>query len=164
MLSNINDNQSSDIENLPITNSYYRTIVMIERLHRLFLDDLKRELIRMRVYDINNVQCLLLYNIGDNEVNVGDLTHRGYYLGSNVSYNLRKLVENGYLSQKPSRNDRRQSDINLTQKGHELSHKLHEFLRAQAETLSRDYSVGEQTLYDIEESFKSIEKFLNGRN
>jgi len=111
MLSNINDNQSSDIENLPITNSYYRTIVMIERLHRLFLDDLKRELIRMRVYDINNVQCLLLYNIGDNEVNVGDLTHRGYYLGSNVSYNLRKLVENGYLSQKPSRNDRRQSDI-----------------------------------------------------
>ena len=34
----------------------------------------------------------MLFNIGDAEMTVGELTLRGCYLGSNVSYNVRKMV------------------------------------------------------------------------
>ena len=73
--------------------SYFEAVVMIERLHRLFLELIKLELDRMKRRDINNVQALVLYNIGENQLTVGELTNRGYYLGSIVSYNLRKLVK-----------------------------------------------------------------------
>jgi DNA-binding MarR family transcriptional regulator len=157
MLNDLNDN-------FKMTHAYYKTIVMSEKLHRLFLDTLKHEINRMKIKDINNVQCLILYNMGDKEVNVGELTKGGYYLGSNVSYNLRKLVENGYLLQQPGRNDRRQSEISLTEKGRELSNQLHELLSLHAEELSNIFSVTAQNLDAIEQSFKSIESFLNGRS
>ncbi len=81
---------------------YYEIIHLIERLHRQFLDVLKVELERAGIHDINNVQSLVLHNIGDDEMTVGELTIRGYYLGSNVSYNVKKMVENGYLIQERS--------------------------------------------------------------
>ena len=74
---------------------YFEAITLVERLHRQFLDVLKIELERAGIQDINNVQSLILYNIGEDELTVGELTARGYYLGSNVSYNLKKMVENG---------------------------------------------------------------------
>ena len=66
---------------------------MVERLHRLLLDVIKDEFERLGIIDMNPVQALLLFNIGDNEVTAGELKTRGYYQGSNVSYNLKKLVE-----------------------------------------------------------------------
>lgn len=69
---------------------YFESITLIERLHFLFLDVMKTELDRLRIFDINNVQCFILYNVGKNEMTVGELSNRGYYLGSNVSYNLKK--------------------------------------------------------------------------
>ena len=77
--------------------SYLEAIKLIERLHRQFLEVVKTELDRNGIEDINNVQALILFNIGSDELTVGELTNRGYYLGSNVSYNVRKMVENGYL-------------------------------------------------------------------
>jgi DNA-binding MarR family transcriptional regulator len=151
-------------DNSKMIHAYYKTIVMSERLHRLFLDTLKHELNRIKIKDINNVQCLILYNMGDKEVNVGELTKGGYYLGSNVSYNLRKLVESGYLMQQPGIHDRRQTEISLTQKGREMSKQLHELLSLHADELSNIFSVTVLNLETIEQSFKSIETFLNGRN
>ena len=81
---------------------------------------IKVELERLGVKDVNNVQSLILYNIGESEMTVGDLTSRGYYLGSNVSYNLKKLVENGYLVQHRSPYDRRSVHIRLSPKGLDL--------------------------------------------
>ena len=104
--------------------AYFESVIMIERLHRLFLEVIKIELDRMGVRDINNVQCLVLYNIGTEEVTVGELTNRGYYLGSNVSYNLRKMVQNQYLIQEPSPHDRRSSHVKLSKKGLELFNKF----------------------------------------
>jgi len=71
----------------------------------------------MGVRDINNVQGMILFNIGEAEMTVGELTLRGCYLGSNVSYNLRKLVEQGYLAQQRSVHDRRSVHVRLTEKG-----------------------------------------------
>ena len=89
--------------------SYLVTTRLIERLHRRFLDVIKTELDRLGIQDINNVQTLILFNINEDQLTVGELTVRGYYLGSNVSYNVKKLVENGYLVQARSTHDRRQT-------------------------------------------------------
>jgi DNA-binding MarR family transcriptional regulator len=75
---------------------------MVERLHRRLLDILKLRLDQTGRTDINSVQALLLYNVGEHEMTAGELRTRGYYLGSNVSYNLKKLVEMGYVEHERS--------------------------------------------------------------
>lgn len=99
---------------------YFEIIRLIERLHRHFLDVLRTELRRLGIDDINAVQALLLYNIGENEVVIRDLKDRGYYQGSNVSYNIKALTEYGYITQERSTHDRRSVRLRLTDKGLEL--------------------------------------------
>jgi DNA-binding MarR family transcriptional regulator len=90
---------------------------LLERLHRLLLDVIKDEFERLGILDINAVQALLLFNIGENEVTAGELKTRGYYQGSNVSYNLKKLVEMGYMHHQRCEIDRRSVRVRLTEKG-----------------------------------------------
>lgn len=90
---------------------------LIERLHRRFLDVVKGELDRRGLRDINNVQAVLLSNIQGETVTVGELTARGYYLDSNVSYNVKKLVENGYLERERSEHDKRTTRLRVSEKG-----------------------------------------------
>ena len=99
---------------------YLETLSLIERLHRLLLDVIKDEFERLGLIDVNPVQALLLYNIGDNEVTAGELKTRGYYQGSNVSYNLKKLVEAGYMHHQRCEVDRRAVRIRLTEKGRRI--------------------------------------------
>ena len=99
---------------------YLEALTLVERLHRRLLDVIKDEFDRRGRADINSVQALLLYNIGDKELTAGELRTRGYYLGSNVSYNLKKLVEMGFLDHQRSRVDRRSVRIKLTDKGREV--------------------------------------------
>ncbi|MCC2095600.1 MAG: MarR family transcriptional regulator, partial [Hyphomicrobiales bacterium] len=100
--------------------TYLEALTLIERLHRRLLDVIKDEFDRRGRSDINAVQALLLYNIGDKELTAGELRTRGYYLGSNVSYNVKKLVEMGYLHHARSRVDRRSVRISLTEIGKEV--------------------------------------------
>ena len=104
--------------------AYLDTIGLIERLHRHFLEIVKLELDGLGVHDINNIQGLILYNIGDAEMTVGELTLRGCYLGSNVSYNVKKMVENDYLIQERSAHDRRSIHVRLSEKGKRLRDEL----------------------------------------
>lgn len=99
---------------------YFDIVRLIERLHRHFLDVLRTELRRLGIEDINAVQALLLYNIGENEVVIRDLKDRGYYQGSNVSYNIKALTEAAYLMQERSPHDRRSVRLKLTDKGLDL--------------------------------------------
>lgn len=99
---------------------YLEALTLVERLHRRLLDVIKDEFDRRGRADINSVQALLLYNIGDKELTAGELRTRGYYLGSNVSYNLKKLVELGFLDHQRSRVDRRSVRIRLTPQGQEV--------------------------------------------
>ncbi|ADM08303.1 transcriptional regulatory protein [Parvularcula bermudensis HTCC2503] len=105
---------------LDIHSCYLRLLTLIERLHRQLLEVIKDELERESLDDINAVQALLLYNIGDAELTAGELRTRGHYLGSNVSYNLKKLVDTGYISHKRSDADRRSVRVSLTDKGFEI--------------------------------------------
>lgn len=100
--------------------AYGQLKFLVERLHRRYLDVLRLELNRQKVRDINSVQALILCNIDEDEMLIRDLIERGYYLGSNISYNIRKLADYGYLEQERSEHDRRSVRIRLTDKGREL--------------------------------------------
>jgi DNA-binding MarR family transcriptional regulator len=104
-------------EGATLRDDYQQSLRLIERLHRLLLDVIKDEFERIGGADLNSVQALLLYNIGDGELTAGELKSRGYYLGSNVSYNLKKLVDMGYIHYKRSETDRRSVRVSLTEKG-----------------------------------------------
>ena len=112
-----------------MTNAYLEAISLVERLHRHFLEVVKLELEGLGIHDINNIQGMMLFNIGDAEMTVGELTLRGCYLGSNVSYNVKKMVENGYLVQQRSLHDRRSIHVHLTDKGFKLRDSLTEMHR-----------------------------------
>lgn len=135
---------------------YYEAINLIERLHRQFLDILKVELERANILDINNVQSMILHNIGTDELTVGELTVRGYYLGSNVSYNVKKMVENGYLVQERSIHDKRSVRVKLSDKGRKLNdaitklYKKHEDRLAAAGLQNARLDTMNQVLRDLE--------------
>ncbi len=137
---------------------YYDAINLIERLHRQFLDVLKVELERGGIHDINNVQSMILYNIGDDEMTVGELTMRGYYLGSNVSYNVKKMVENGYLVQERSIHDKRSVRVHLSDKGKALNDAMDELYKQHEEKLEAAGLTNER-LDQLNETLKDIEQF-----
>ena len=138
--------------------AYYETIHIIERLHRQSLDVLKLELDRLGIQDINNVQSLILYSIGSDQLTVGELTLRGYYLGSNVSYNLKKMVEAGYLVQERSLHDRRSVRIKVSPKGAALRLRLDDFFERDGRHLV-DAGLGQKELGALSEMLNKLERF-----
>ena len=118
-----------------MTGPYLEAIALVERLHRHFLEVVKLELEGLGIHDINNSQGMMLFNIGDSEMTVGELTLRGCYLGSNVSYNVKKMVENGYIVQQRSVHDRRSIHVRLTEKGARLRDSLMAMHRRHVELL-----------------------------
>ena len=125
---------------------YLELTRLIERLHRRFLDVLRTELNRMSIKDINAVQALLLANIGEEEIVIRDLVERGYYQGSNVSYNIKKLVDMGYLEQERSTHDRRSVRVRLTEKAMGVVRNVRELEENNALALARQ----EVTVEDID--------------
>ncbi len=138
---------------------YLDSLSMVERLHRLLLDVIKDEFERIGVLEINAVQALLLFNIGDNEVTAGELKTRGYYQGSNVSYNLKKLVELGYMHHQRSEVDRRSVRVRLTEKGVSLREVLSQLFARQAEILERPERFGPERMTEITQSLQRLERF-----
>ncbi|HEU0218812.1 MAG TPA: winged helix DNA-binding protein [Stellaceae bacterium] len=132
---------------------------LVERLHRQFLELIKVELEELRIRDINNVQGLMLFNIGDAEMTVGELTLRGCYLGSNVSYNVKKMAENGYLSQERSVHDRRATHVRLTEKGVKLRDRLQLMHQRHIEMLSRT-TITDEDLQSAAATLRRLDRFL----
>ena len=141
--------------------SYYEAVLLIERVHRHFLEVIKTDLDRQGVQDINNVQALILYNIGQDDMTVGELTARGYYLGSNVSYNVKKMVENGYLIQERSPHDRRSVRVKLSDKGLALHKTLGEHLAKQVTNLPQA-GITPDELTKTTEILRKLERFWTG--
>ena len=141
-----------------MTHPYHETIFLIERLHRHFLEVVKLELDQMGIEDINNVQALILFNISTEELTVGELTNRGYYLGSNVSYNVKKMTENGYLANERSTHDRRSVRLRLSPKGLELYAKINAMFARQIEALG-DSPIAEGDLKTIIKQLQTLEQF-----
>jgi len=140
---------------------YLETILLIERLHRRFLDVIKTELDNMKIEDINNVQTLILYNINNEQITIGELTNRGYYLGSNVSYNVKDLVEKGFLIKERSTHDKRSTRVKLSDKGLALCEKIDELYKRNIEALKTGKPNINQ-LPELNNTLHQLEQFWTG--
>ena len=140
-----------------MTNSYLELTHLIERLHRRFLDVLRTELNRLGVRDINGVQALLLANIGEEEIVIRDLVERGYYQGSNVSYNIKKLVDYGYLEQERTEHDKRSVSIKLTEKAVKIVVKIRELEAQNAQSFVEKQQIENET-ETVLESLRRLER------
>jgi DNA-binding MarR family transcriptional regulator len=138
---------------------YLEALSLVERLHRLLLDVIKDEFERVNGLEINAVQALLLINIGDNEVTAGELKSRGYYQGSNVSYNLKKLVEMGYMHHQRCEIDRRSVRVRLTEKGRYVRDVVSDLFARHADGLESKGVLGHVGIDDITTSLKRMERY-----
>lgn len=138
---------------------YLEALTLVERLHRRLLDVIKDEFDRRDRGDVNSVQALLLYNIGDKELTASELRTRGYYLGSNVSYNVKKLVEMGYLHHARSRLDRRSVRISLTPKGKEVHDIVARLYDKHAMTIEQIGGVSSDEFRTLNQSLARLERF-----
>ena len=138
---------------------YEQALRLIERLHRLLLDVIKSEFDRVGGADLNSVQALLLYNIGDSELTAGELKSRGYYLGSNVSYNLKKLVDMGYIHYKRSETDRRSVRVSLTDKGKAACDVVHHLYERQLGSVEAVGEVSEDDVRSLNRALVRLERF-----
>ena len=138
---------------------YLESLALVERLHRLLLDVIKDEFERVGTLEINAVQALLLFNIGDNEVTAGELKSRGYYQGSNVSYNLKKLVEMGYMHHQRCQVDRRSVRVRLTEKGRVVKNTVDELFSRHAEGLQSRKVLDANGVEHINSSLRRVERY-----
>lgn len=138
---------------------YLETLNLVERLHRQLLDVIKDELDRRDEREINSVQALLLFNVGDQELTAGELRTRGHYLGSNVSYNLKKLVELGFLDHQRSRIDRRSVRIRLTPKGQEIRHIVDALYQKHVKTVEQVGGISNDEFASLNKSLHRLERF-----
>ena len=138
---------------------YLEALTLVERLHRRLLDVIKDEFDRRGRSDINSVQALLLYNIGDKELTAGELRTRGYYLGSNVSYNLKKLVEMGFLDHQRSRVDRRSVRIKLTEKGIEVRDAVEQLYQKHVRTVEQVGGISNDEFAALNKALHRLERF-----
>ena len=138
---------------------YLDSLSLVERLHRLLLDVIKDEFERLGILEINAVQALLLFNIGDNEVTAGELKTRGYYQGSNVSYNLKKLVEMGYMHHQRCEIDRRSVRVRLTPKGRSVRDAVAELFVRHAEGLQGRGQVTAQSIDELNATLRRVERY-----
>lgn len=139
--------------------NYLDALSLVERLHRLLLDVIKDEFERLGIIDVNAVQALLLFNIGDNEVTAGELKSRGYYQGSNVSYNLKKLVEMGYMHHQRCEIDRRSVRVRLTQRGREIRDIVTGLFERHADGLQGRNVLTSEGIDDITTALRRVERY-----
>ena len=139
---------------------YLEALGLVERLHRRLLDVIKDEFDRSGRSDVNSVQALLLFNIGDSELSASELRSRGYYLGSNVSYNLKKLVDMGYIHHQRSRLDRRSVRLSLTDKGQELGGIVNRLCDRHIDSIDERDCISAGELAHMRFSLQRLERFL----
>jgi DNA-binding MarR family transcriptional regulator len=136
------------------TDHYFEIASSFESLHRLFLDVVKNELYRLKIYDINVVQFLILYKMGTRKVTIGEVTEFGYYSGSNVSYNLSKLANHNYIIRETCVRDPRAVYVYLSPKGLELINKFNEIFEIHVTRLKE--------IGDVPEDDADLVKYLYG--
>jgi DNA-binding MarR family transcriptional regulator len=150
---------NAPVQDEAFRSEYLQALRLIERLHRLLLDVIKDEFDRLGGSDLNSVQALLLYNIGESELTAGELKSRGYYLGSNVSYNLKKLVDMGYIHYKRSEVDRRSVRVSLSQKGLDACAVVHKLYHRQLGSIEAVGEVSSEDFRGLNKALVRLERF-----
>ncbi len=144
---------------LDFKNKYLESLTLIERLHRRLLDIIKDDFERRGDQDINSVQALLLFNMGGQELTAGELKSRGHYLGSNVSYNLKKLVDMGFINHERSSADRRSVRVCLTEKGKQVHDLVDEIYNRQLKSIREVVGLDTDELERLNKALARLERF-----
>ena len=140
-------------------NKYLESLTLIERLHRRLLDVIKDEFERRGDQDVNSVQALLLFNMGGQELTAGELRTRGHYLGSNVSYNLKKLVQMGFIHHERSTHDKRSVRVCLTEKGQQVHDMVDELYNRQLKSIREVVGLDSEELERLNKALTRLERF-----
>ena len=151
-----NDDRRQAIRSL-----YLESLQLVERLHRRLLDVVKDEFDRNGRSDINAIQALLLFNIGNSELTAGELRSRGYYLGSNVSYNLKKLVDLGFINHQRSRIDRRSVRVSLTPKGQEVAEVVGALYERHVGSIEQVGGINSEEFQQMNRVLQRLDRFWN---
>ncbi|MBE0692341.1 MAG: winged helix-turn-helix transcriptional regulator [Aquamicrobium sp.] len=152
----IDDDRKDAIRSL-----YLESLQLVERLHRRLLDVIKDEFDRNGRSDINSIQALLLFNIGSAELTAGELRSRGYYLGSNVSYNLKKLVDLGFINHQRSRVDRRSVRVSLTPKGREVAEVVGKLYDRHIGSIEHVGGISSDEFQQMNRALQRLDRFWN---
>jgi DNA-binding MarR family transcriptional regulator len=142
-----------------IKNRYMESLTLIERLHRRLLDVIKDDFERSGEKEVNPVQALLLFNISDAELTAGELKTRGHYQGSNVSYNLKKLVEAGYVNHERSNSDKRSVRVRLTTKGLEVRARVDAMYNRQLQAIEEIVGLNVEEFDRINKALTRLERY-----
>jgi DNA-binding MarR family transcriptional regulator len=151
----------SDDRREAIRSLYMESLQLVERLHRRLLDVIKDEFDRNGRSDINGVQALLLFNIGNSELTAGELRSRGYYLGSNVSYNLKKLVDLGFINHQRSRIDRRSVRVSLTPKGQAVAEVVAGLYERHIGSIEQVGGINQEEFKQMNRALQRLDRFWN---
>ena len=143
----------------PIKHRYLEALTLIERLHRRLLDVIKDDFERTGEPEVNPVQALLLFNIADAELTAGELKTRGHYQGSNVSYNLKKLVESGYVRHERSSTDKRSVRVSLTPKGQAIRDRVDALYNRQLQAVEQVVGLNTDELDRINKALTRLERY-----
>ncbi|EJT07227.1 MULTISPECIES: MarR family winged helix-turn-helix transcriptional regulator [Rhizobium] len=155
-VSNFRDQQDQGIRDL-----YMESLHLVERLHRRLLDVIKDEFDRQGRSDVNAIQALLLFNIGNSELTAGELRSRGYYLGSNVSYNVKKLVDLGFINHQRSRIDRRSVRISLTETGQDIAETVGKLYERHITSIDKVGGIGTDEFTQMNKLLQRLDRFWN---
>ena len=153
---NVSDDRREAIRSL-----YMESLQLVERLHRRLLDVIKDEFDRNGRSDINAIQALLLFNIGNAELTAGELRSRGYYLGSNVSYNLKKLVDLGFINHQRSRIDRRSVRVSLTPKGQAVAEVVGGLYERHIGAIEQVGGINQEEFKQMNRALQRLDRFWN---
>jgi DNA-binding MarR family transcriptional regulator len=139
--------------------AYREVLTLVERLHRRLLDVIRDELDRQGCVEVNSVQALLLYNIGGKELTTSELRTRGYYVGSDVSYNLKKLTEGGFVAHQRSHVGRRGVRISLTDKGLAVREVVAQLFDKHLRGIAQDTEIGADNFSGLNKALLRLERF-----
>jgi DNA-binding MarR family transcriptional regulator len=138
---------------------YLEALKLVERVHKALFDVIKDALERRGRSDVNPTQALLVYGIGEKDFAACELRTRGYYLGSNVSYNLKKLVEMGLLDYQRSRDDRRSVRVKVTDKGRQVRDIVDALYQRHVNAVEQVGGISTDEIMILNKSLRRLDRF-----
>lgn len=145
-----------DVASVP---TYVELLRVLERAHRQLLETVSAELERSEVTDVNAVQALLLYHMGEEPLTAAEIKTSGRYLGSNVTYNLRKLIEAGRLVESRGPNGRGAPRFSPTEAGSQIRALVEGLFERQSSSLKPLCAMGEADVQQASAALAKLERY-----
>lgn len=115
---------------------YIDSVMLFDRLHRLFLSIMKNDLSMACVTDMTPAQAMMVYHLMDKKIRISDVQHYNMYHGLNASYNVRKMHRHGYLDMN-SVSDKRSVFVSLSKRGEDVYAMIEEIVGKHVKILEK---------------------------